>query len=179
MRLDMRVRWIVAVALMGLLGAGVTACGSSSAKTTPSVTMDPAFRDRLESVCAADYAGMVNTAKPGDSFPYPNFDVEHPDPGLLPKVGAFFAPNIPYWQRLPGQLAALGEPATNAAAWDQLRDLERQKSATGVDQIHAAENRDAATFVATAHSVRSLTPRLTAAEDSAGVPAKSRCRDAF
>lgn len=179
MRLDSCARSLATVALIGVLGAGVTACGSSPAKPTPSVTMDLAFRERLESVCAADYAGMVNTAKPGDSFPYPNFDVERADPGLLPKVGAFFAPNVPFWQRLPGQLAALGEPATNATAWDQLRDLEQQKSATGIDQIHAAVNGDAATFVATAHSIRSLTPRLAAAEDAAGLPAKSRCRDAL
>lgn len=156
-----------------------SACGSSRQSATPTATMDPSFLHRLEPVCASDYSGMVNTNKPADAFPYPNFDVEHPDSGLLPKVGAFFAPNVPYWQKIPAQLEALGEPTTNATAWDQVRSIEKDKSTAGIQQIRAAETGDATTFLTTAHRIRSLIPQMTAAENAAGIPSNSVCRNTF
>jgi hypothetical protein len=117
---------------------------------------------------------MVTTAK--RPFPYPNFDVEHPDPALLPKVGAFFAPNVAIWRRLPAELAALGEPRRHAAEWDQLRRLVQQDSSNGIRQVHAATIRDRAGFISTAHASRSLYSRIKSVEDSLGVPARSACR---
>ena len=56
------------------------------------------------------------------TFPVQGFYLLHPDPAQLPQVGRFFAQGSAVWDRIPEELAALGEPKTGAAKWDRLRD---------------------------------------------------------
>ena len=54
-------------------------------------------------------------------FPFKDFDPLHPTPALLPKVGAFFKPDLPTDQMIEQQLRGLGEPPSGAAQWDERR----------------------------------------------------------
>jgi hypothetical protein len=44
-------------------------------------------------------------------FPFQNFDPLHPDPKLLPKVGAFFRPNVATEQMIETQLRSTASHA--------------------------------------------------------------------
>ncbi len=153
--------------------AGLAACGPGHSP----VSMSPAFLHRLNRVCAADFAVMVNTGQ--TPFPYPDFKPDDPQPAQLPKVGRFFAPNVKVWQRLPGQLDALGEPAAHAAAWDRLRQLDGQLNANGIRQVNAALTGDAHTFTATYHRAHSTYEQIQDAEQKAGLPSSSPCQKVF
>jgi hypothetical protein len=53
-------------------------------------------------------------------IPFPDFDPLHPDPGLLPQVGAFFTgpgDPRPTYRTLDARLRALGRPPANRRAW--------------------------------------------------------------
>ncbi len=156
-----------------MAAASAAACGPA---TNP-VTMSPAFLHRLNHVCTADYAVMTTTGK--TPFPYPDFKPDDPQPDQLPKVGRFFAPNVVVWQRLPGQLGALGEPPTHVAAWDHLRQLENDADANNIRQIHAALTGDARTFTTTYHVAHATYLKIVAAEQRAGLPASSPCQKTF
>jgi hypothetical protein len=162
----------ITAALMFTAGSAA-ACGSGSS----SAPMSPAFLRRLDHVCTADYAVMVNTSK--DPFPYPDFTPDDPQADQLPKVGKFFAPNVAVWQRLPRQLGALGEPPTHTAAWDHLRQLEAEIDANDIRQIHAALTGDAHTFTFTYHMSRTIYLKAAPAAKMAGLPASSPCQKVF
>jgi hypothetical protein len=174
----MVIRKLTLIATLTAVTAAAAACTAAKgvAAAGPSA-VNPAFAHRLDRLCAADYAAMASTSK--KPLPYQDFNPEHPRPGELPGVGRFFAPNVAVWQRLPGQLTALGEPATGAAAWDRLRTLEAQKDANGIRQVHAALAGDISGFVATARTSKALFSKLTDAEHAAGIPDGSPCMDAF
>jgi hypothetical protein len=164
---------ITIVAALMFTAGSASACGSGAS----SATMNPAFVHRLNHVCTADYAVMINTSK--TPFPYPGFKPDDPQPDQLPKVGKFFAPNVAVWQRLPRQLGALGEPPTHTAAWDDLRQLEASEDATGIRQVHAALSGDAPTFTATYHEAHAIYLKIVAAAKKAGLPASSPCQKVF
>ena len=58
---------ITIVAALMFTAGSASACGSGAS----SATMNPAFVHRLNHVCTADYAVMINTSK--TPFPYPGF----------------------------------------------------------------------------------------------------------
>jgi hypothetical protein len=75
------------------------------------------FLTHANHLCARA-AGQLAALPP---FPFQRFDPLHPDPGLLPKVGAFFTgpgDPRPTLRTLRAQLA-LGAPAANRQAWNR------------------------------------------------------------
>src|SRR5512133_1179922 len=107
------------VGMVAFAAVTLAACGGGggeSSSTTTSVaggTIPSAFIAKVDAVCA-------DAVPPHGQFPFQNFDPMHPDPGLLPKVGAFFEANIPTDQRveIERELKALGEPTVDATEWD-------------------------------------------------------------
>jgi hypothetical protein len=77
------------VGMVAFAAVTLAACGGGggeSSSTTTSVaggTIPSAFIAKVDAVCA-------DAVPPRGQFPFQNFDPMHPDPGLLPKVGAFF-----------------------------------------------------------------------------------------
>jgi hypothetical protein len=87
-------------------------------------------------------------------FPFPNFDPLHPDPTLLPQVGAFFTgpgDPRPVLRALNRRLRAVGEPPANRGAWN--RALRARAAAYAVihQQDTAALAGDVAGFVKSVH----------------------------
>jgi hypothetical protein len=164
---------IALVAALMIAAGSTAACGGG----TNSAEMSPAFLHRLDHVCTADFAVMINTGK--TPFPYPDFKPDDPQPDQLPLVGKFFAPNVAIWRRLPQQLTALGEPPAHAADWDHLRQLENRATANEIRQIHAALTGDATTFTATYHIAHATYLQVQAAARKAGLPASSPCQNVF
>jgi hypothetical protein len=86
-------------------------------------------------------------------FPFPNFDPLHPDPALLPQVGAFFTgPGDPraIYQTLNTRLRALGQPPAGRGWWARMLHARGAELAVINEQDRAALASDAPAFV---HSV--------------------------
>ena len=87
-------------------------------------------------------------------FPFSNFDPLHPDPRLLPQVGAFFTgpgDPRPIFQALNARLRALGRPPAADGWWTRMLDAREAELAVINEQDRAALAGDTPAFV---HSVR-------------------------
>jgi hypothetical protein len=179
---------IAAAAVVLVLAAFFAGCGSSSNSTATSHTtasipgpsassqLDAAFIARANAVCAR---ANVATEKAHGKFPYPSFNPLHPDPKLLPKVGAFFASSQAIGDRLPGELKALGDPQRNVALWHQMLALVRQSRTFAHQQVAAAQASNAPAFVATIHAVQPLAISLGRLAITAGFAVRSPCGQVF
>jgi hypothetical protein len=127
------------------LAACAGGCGGSGHHATPSARIDQAFLARANGVCAAALARV----QANGPFPYPNFDPLHPSAAMVPRVVAFFRPLVPIDRAVPGQLRALGEPASGRQQWDRLRDLVTRDETNAVHQVAVGEAGDVKGFVAT------------------------------
>ena len=86
-------------------------------------------------------------------FPFSNFDPLHPDPGLLPQVGAFFTgpgDPRPIFQTLNARLRALGQPPAARGWWTRMLHARGAELAVINEQDRAALAGDTPAFV---HSV--------------------------
>jgi hypothetical protein len=86
-------------------------------------------------------------------FPFPDFDPLHPDPGLLPRVGAFFTgPGDlrPIFDNLDARLRALGRPPAGRGWWARVLHARGAELMVINAQDRAALAGDAPAFV---HSV--------------------------
>jgi hypothetical protein len=149
-----------------------TATQTSTPASNPSTKVDPAFVARVNAVCAQASKGAVQ-------FPYHNFDPVHPDPKLLPKVGAFFAKRQPVADAVPKQLGQLGSPAIGKATWSQMLALATRDRAIADRQIKAAKASDVKGFVATVNEVAQVSNKLGHLADQAGFSTSSPCRMIF
>ena len=113
------------------------------------------------------------------TFPVQGFDPLHPDPAQLPQVGRFFAQGSAVRDRIPEELAALGEPKTGAAKWDRLRDNLIHSTSLAHTQIAAALAANAPAFAAAAAEVRNLSNKIHATGIALGFRADSSCADLF
>ena len=178
----------LAAVVVLLPAAFFAGCGSSSNSTATSHTtasipepsassrLDAAFIGRANAVCARANAA---TEKAHGKFPYSNFDPLHPDPGLLPKVGAFFASSQAIADRVPGELQALGDPRQNAALWHQMLSLSRQSRVIAHRQVAAAQASNVPAFVATVHAIESESMNLGRLAITAGFAERSPCGQVF
>jgi hypothetical protein len=181
-------RTIVAAVVVVLLAAGIAGCGGSSSSTATSRTtasipepsassrLDAAFIARANAVCAR---ANIAVEKAHGRFPYLNFDPLHPDPKLLPKVGAFFASSQAIADRVEVELQALGDPQRNTAAWHQMLALAGKARAIAHRQVAAAQASNAPAFVATVREIESVDMTLGRLAITAGFAERSPCSEVF
>ena len=124
---------LAAVTLAGC-GGGDNASTASTTTTAAGAKIDPAFIAKVDAVCAKASKRFAANGQ----FPFQNFDPLHPDPGQLPKVGAFFKPNVSTERMVENQLRALGEPAMGAPAWNAIRTHAIASEANAIKQVHVA-----------------------------------------
>jgi hypothetical protein len=108
-------------------------------------------------------------------FPFTNFDPLHPDPALLPQVGAFFTgpgDPRPIFQILNTRLRALGQPPAGRGWWARMLQARRAELAVINEQDQAALAGDAPAFV---HSVRDSSRAFRRLAITATVFGTTRC----
>ena len=115
----------------------------------------------------------------GKQFPFTHFDPDHPDLATLPRVGSYFAADLPERHNLPARLNALGEPATGRAQWDRIRSLALRENAVAIRQVNVALASQAQAFTETAHAIHKITDELHRAARSAGFSTTSVCAKLF
>jgi hypothetical protein len=182
-------RTSVAAVVVVLVAAGISGCGGGSSnstatgRTTASIPepatssrLDAAFIARANAVCAR---ANIAVEKAHGRFPYSNFDPLHPDPKLLPKVGAFFASSQAIADHVEVELQALGDPQRNAAAWHQMLALAGKARAIAHRQVAAAQASNAPAFVATVREIESVDMTLGRLAITAGFAERSPCSEVF
>jgi hypothetical protein len=108
-------------------------------------------------------------------FPFTNFDPLHPDPALLPQVGAFFTgpgDPRPIFQTLSRRLRALGQPPAADGWWARMLHARGAELAVINEQDRAALAGDAPAFV---HSVRDSIGAFREIAITATVIGATRC----
>jgi hypothetical protein len=111
-----------------------------------------AFRARANAACA----GAAKQLASLPPFPFANFDPMHPDPQLLPQVGAFFTgPHDPRptLDALDAQLRALGQPPADRSGWARVLGARAASRAINDEQDQAALAADVPAFVTSVHDV--------------------------
>jgi hypothetical protein len=189
MRIRPGVRLLVVAGVVVLPVACIAGCGGASNSTgtssiAPATTpappasprLDAAFIAKANAVCLRANAAVENAH---GKFPYSSFDPLHPDPKLLPKVGAFFASSQAIADRVPAELQALGDPQRSVAMWHQILALARQGRAVAHRQVAAAQASNAPAFVATVHQVESGDMNLGRLAITAGFAERSPCGQVF
>jgi len=169
MRGNGRVTAVVAAALIW------TSVAASAPGSTGRIS--PGFVAKTDRLCAAIDASFARVL--GSKFPYPKFNAEKPDRPTLMLVGQYFARALPIRGRIPGQLLALGEPASGRAAWAAIRSLAFEQNAVALDQISAALAGNAKAFVATVHRYEQLHGLIGGKGVAAGFPKTTACGDVF
>ena len=87
-------------------------------------------------------------------FPFTTFDPQHPDPALLPQVGAFFTgpgDPRPIFDNLNARLRALGRPPAGRGRWAGLLHARSAELMVINEQDRAALASDAPAFVHSVH----------------------------
>jgi hypothetical protein len=148
---------------------GLYACGGGNKPT--SQKLEASFAHRVDAVCAR----ALTQYQANGRFPYPRFDPIHPDPKLLPRVGAFLGRNQPAAQAIPGQMRALGEPAQAKARWDHIRSLIGRAMASSARQVAFAKSSNAAGFAAETKTANRLHDEITAEGRALGFSSSSPC----
>ena len=177
----------VAVSLVGCStnsspgpAAARSAVSTPSSKSAPVMAtapatggLDAAFKARANAACKP-FAAWND----GHPFTFPGFDPSHPDPKILPKVGAFFDTS-PANHSFTTALRALGEPAAGAAAWHAwLRQLDVTVALSHA-QTADAKRGDVAAFTANVNQVLAQTPALDAALSALGFLQQDPCSRVF
>lgn len=152
-----------------LVSGALFGCGSSNKASGPK--LESSFAARVSAVCARQLA-KVNAF---GAFPYPQFRSLHPDPKLLPRVGAFLERLQPAAQAIPGQLRALGEPTMARANWDRVRSQIAQGKAITTQQIASAKRDDAAGFAAESKAANHLHDEIISELEGLGFAKSSPC----
>lgn len=159
--------------MIALITAGLCACGSG--KEPSSQKVNASFAQRVNGVCARTLAQYEANGR----FPYPQFRPLHPDPKLLPAVGAFLARNQPAAQAIPAQMRALGEPTVARAQWDHVRSLITQAAASAARQVTFAKASNGAGFAAASKTANTLHDTITAEGRTLGFSKSSPCSKVF
>jgi hypothetical protein len=146
----------------GILLLSMSACGSSGKNATSSTTttaprasertqVDAAFKARAAAVCNA--AGDKLRAQ--GSFPFPNFDPEHPDASELPAIAGYEAKTVATERSWQTQLRALGQPSSGESAWISLLErIDRAVNEAAAQQA-AAQHSNSIAFTKTFHELSS------------------------
>ena len=163
---------VLAAGLVASCGSSKNTTSASTSAPTTSPGVDAAFIGRVNAICARATKGIT-------PFPYRSFDPTHPDPKLLPKVGAYLAEHQAAADAVPAQLRELGAPATGQAIWSQMLALATSSRAIADRQIKAAKASDVPAFVATLGPVRQTSTQLAQLGKQAGFGSNSPCGTVF
>lgn len=173
--LAIRARTAAAAAGLGIVLA-TTAPGALAAAAPTHVTkIDAAFLEKVNASCAR----LAKAVNANGNFPFANFNPLHPKRSELPKVGAFFARDLPAARAFAKQLAALGMPKKGATTWRGVRSLALHYNTVAIAQAKAAQRADVTAFVATVTSLTTTGRKLTAAAVTAGFSRTSACGQIF
>ncbi len=164
-----------------LVLAAVTlgACGSSKPSRTSTGTaasqsrLDAAFIARVDELCRRVSVELNSHGR----FPYPKFNPESPNVALLPKIGAYFELSRAAGDRVPAELAALGQPASGQTSWAAIVAVAHRFSALVDRQVAAANAANAAAFARTVSELQSLNEDIKRLFVTAGFPASSPCAE--
>lgn len=153
----------------------ITLALSGWAAAPPQVAVVPrpvangAFRARASTLCRRAVERLAALPR----FPFDGFDPEHPDPKLLPKVGAFFTgpgDPRPLLRRLQASLRALGRPPADGAGWRRVLAAEDAGRTARNEQDRAALAGDAARFVRSLRGIDAASRASALATAAFGVP---------
>jgi hypothetical protein len=170
--------WLRHIVLVGTTLALIGGCSSSSKGVTPGAPtrtqpappasgfVDASFRAKIAVTCKS--AG--NALHAAGSFPFPNFDPQHPVVKDLPAIGHYEAKTVPALQAWRTALHALGQPASGSAAWKTfLADVD-QSVTSDIAQEQAALRSNSATFTQTYQDLTSHSPGDAQAAAAIGLP---------
>jgi hypothetical protein len=128
--------------------------------------VDASFHAKVAATCTT----LATALAAEGSFPYPNFDPEHPVVTDFPGIASYEAKTVAAFRVWQTALHALGHPTAGAAAWTAyLSAIDKDVSST-VEQQRAAKQDDSATFTKTYHDLSSSGPADTRAAQAIGVP---------
>jgi hypothetical protein len=157
--------WLIAATIAARTGAVLRVA------VIPGRAANAGFVAHADQICTRA-AGQLAALPP---FPFPNFDPLHPDPGLLPQVGAFFTgpgDPRPILQTLNMRLRGLGQPPAARGRWARMLDARVAELAVINAQDRAALAGDVPAFV---HSVRDSTSAFRQIAITATVFGTMRC----
>jgi hypothetical protein len=176
-------RLLLALAAVAALLIG--GCGGSDSSNATSTTgsgssgippkSSPAESQKIESTPFGKRVTIVcfNGARALGSlprFPFPTFDLIHPDAARLPAVGRYFEQgSLPAYQKLIARLKAVKPPAAEQQRYDDFVTQVEALAANLKRQIAAAKSSDAKGFVAAVKAVDNR--KLANAESALGVRA--------
>jgi hypothetical protein len=147
-----------------------TSSTSTSTSTSGPITsgpgIEPSFQARATAICISTGAAL----RAEGSFPFPNFDPEHPDAAQLPAIATFEAKTVANEQSWQKQLHALGQPNIGAAAWNTFLAAVDSNVVSTVAQQRAAQTGDSAAFTQTFHDLTAQGPGDTKAAVAIGAP---------
>jgi hypothetical protein len=124
-------------------------------------------------------AKALLAARGHSEFPFQAFDPLHPDPKLLPRVGAYFAAVRLINDQIPAQLATLGSPRKGQALWSSMAALAKQDRVITDRQISAAQAANAPAFVATVTELQGVATRISSLAVQGGFSPASPCNAIF
>jgi hypothetical protein len=145
------------------VGLGIAGC-SSGGSPVPAVGADFAARARV--VC--EHALELKRAQ--GPFPVASFNPTHPDVTRFDQVAVALRATDATWTTWVAEMEALGTPSTGQSSWNDLVAAVKRHQQLNADQIHAAEQGDAATFSADYDLGLHTQAALLQAANGAGVP---------
>jgi hypothetical protein len=134
--------------------------------TTSGPGIEPSFQARATAICISTGAAL----RAEGSFPFPDFDPEHPNATQLPAIATFEAKTVANEQSWQKQLHALRQPNIGAAAWNTFLAAVDSNVVSTVAQQRAAQRGDSATFTQTFHDLTAQGPGDTKAAVAIGAP---------
>jgi hypothetical protein len=154
----MNLRQHAAPVALAVLVLSLSACGSSGKSATATTTaprtadsarVDAAFKVKAAAVCKT--AG--DRLRGQGSFPFPNFNAEHPDVSELPAIATYEAKTVATERSWLAQLRALGQPVAGRPAWTLfMARIDDDVTETAAQQV-AAQHSDGAAFTKTFHQL--------------------------
>ncbi len=128
--------------------------------------VDASFRAKVAATCKK--AGDALHAD--GSFPFPNFDPQHPVVKDLPAIGRYEAKTVGALQTWRTSLHALGQPASGSAAWTTFLAAVDRTVTSDIAQEHDAQRSNSAAFTQTYQDLTSHGPAATQAAAAIGLP---------
>jgi len=160
-------RSVVISILVVVAFTSLVACSSGSGSDTSSGVGD-AFAQRALAVCHA----ALTDKQAWQPFPVSDFNPSQPDVSKFPEVAAWLEGEVtPTFEKWRDDLAALGDPPSGQAAWNDTLAAVEKIVQFNAEQITAAKSGDTDAWNAATQGLRSTQTDLVAATEAAGIAA--------